>query len=68
MSVIMEETSAQKKQEKKLTEKLLKKTNFSLLEIEKLLFTYRKTVVHGFQFISTPCHDVHEKSVNSVIL
>ena len=48
MSVIMEETSAQKKQEKKLMEKLLKKTNFSLLEIEKLLFTYRKTVVDGF--------------------
>jgi hypothetical protein len=42
MSVIMEETTAQKKQEKKLMEKLLKKTNFSLLEIEKLLFAYRK--------------------------
>ena len=52
----MEETPAQKKEEKKLVEKLLKKTHFSLLEIEKLLYAYRKTLVGilSFHFSTYP--------------
>ena len=45
MSVIIEETAAQKKQEKKLIEKMMKKTSFSNIEIEKLLLAYHKIMV-----------------------
>ena len=45
MSVIIEETAAQKKQEKKLIEKLMRKTSFSSMEIEKLLLAYHKIMV-----------------------